>query len=355
MERTKKAGTSIWLKGLLLLAAVLMLLGFAGAPQVSTVQAASVRVRSAKWHSGPVTVKLVNYRGRQYVTTMDNRAVAWGVYYIGDRYYYPNAKGIVVYALKNKKGLAVRNGYYVYFSRNRQVKNAWKTVSGKKYYFSGNGYSVKGLAKAAGKYYWFDQNTTALVTSSKSYWKMVGKTKHYFDKNGRALTGWIGGVLYDATGKIVKSQTTGTGQQDNFDVMVRARAIVSSITKSSDSKSTKLRKCWNYVVWHVRYERSYVNTTTYGWQRNVARNTLNTNKGNCYGYACAFAALAKAVGYSPYVVYGYCPARGGGVTRHCCAYIGGGFYDPEAQAAGWARGIYGTRYSAMTSYRMIAF
>ena len=82
------------------------------------------------------------------------------------------------------------------------------------------------------------------------------------------------------------------------------------------------------------------------WWRMTAWRTLATGKGNCYGYACAFAALAREIGYDPYVVCGRVPGTrdgaGDGFTRHSWVIINGLHYDPEGQAKGWHTGVYGS-------------
>ena len=123
--------------------------------------------------------------------------------------------------------------------------------------------------------------------------------------------------------------------------------IVSSITNSKMTKSQKLYACWRYVVGgNIRYWSHYPNLGQKNWQRSMALYTLQNRGGNCYGFACAFAALAKEIGYEPYIIYGYVPGsrdgRSDGMTRQCWVQISGLSYDPEATYAGWASGIYGT-------------
>ena len=80
------------------------------------------------------------------------------------------------------------------------------------------------------------------------------------------------------------------------------------------------------------------------WQRETAYDMLSTHSGNCYSFACAFAALAEEAGYKPYIICGR--VRGSrdraadGYTRHAWVRIDGKHYDPEAQFAGWLRGVY---------------
>lgn len=82
--------------------------------------------------------------------------------------------------VSNSKGLRYRNSDGTY------VKNAWKTVKGKKYRFSANGYAYAGLKKVGKKYYYFNTSNYRMV---KSTWKTVSKKKYYFGKSGAAYTG----------------------------------------------------------------------------------------------------------------------------------------------------------------------
>ena len=58
-----------------------------------------------------------------------------------------------------------------------------------------------------------------------------------------------------------------------------------------------------------------------------------------------FAALAREIGYDPYVICGRVPGSrdgaGDGYTRHSWVIINGLHYDPEGQAKGWHTGVYG--------------
>ena len=78
---------------------------------------------------------------------------------------------------------------------------------------------------------------------------------------------------------------------------------------------------------------------------------LVSGGGDCYGFACTFAAMAREIGYNPYVVLGRVSGtRDGaadGLTSHGWVIIDGCYYDPEAQFDGWARGVYGLGYYPM--------
>ena len=44
------------------------------------------------------------------------------------------------------------------------------------------------------------------------------------------------------------------------------------------------------------YALKYPNLSKKGWQRATALNMLSTKSGNCYSFACGFAALTKEIG-----------------------------------------------------------
>lgn len=128
------------------------------------------------------------------------------------------------------------------------------------------------------------------------------------------------------------------------------------------TKGQKLAACWSYMTdKRFRYAAKYPDLNASWWQRKTAYDMLSTNSGNCYSFACAFAALAEEAGYQPYVVCGR--VRGSrdrmadGYTRHAWVRINEKYYDPESQFAGWRRGIYGiTRYPvAHTIQQILAF
>ncbi len=261
---------------------------------------------------------------------------------------------------QKKRGLVEIKGSYYYYQKNgKKLKSKWKKIDGRSYYFGKNGKAKTYSVKIKGKLYVFNRKGQ-LQTGKKSRIVTIGIRKYYVDKKGCAITGWcvVGGKLYYAdpkTGLIYQNRTYGgiklskTGEAENTTtarLKIKTMSILSSITNSKMSKSQKLRACWNYVVsGRFSYGSRYPNLNQSGWQRETALHMFNNHWGNCYSFACAFAALAKEVGYSPYIVCGRVSgSRDGaadGLTRHAWVQINGAYYDPEAQYAGWARGIYG--------------
>lgn len=252
---------------------------------------------------------------------------------------------------------------YCYSAKGVMIKNKLKVIDGDTYYFGPDGYALKGGVILENKGVFVFGKDFKKIRNKANQMVTVGKYSYYLLNNGgRAATGYFlyKDNLYFAStkGKIYKERyrenkkyyfTASGAAKKSTDVLLKIRCmqITSSIIRSDMTQSQKLRACWNYVVCgNIRYWPTYPNLGEKGWQRSMALSTLTNGGGNCYGFACAFAALAKEIGYEPYVVYGYVPGtrdgRSDGMTRHCWIRISGYTYDPEGQYAGWARGIYGT-------------
>lgn len=260
-----------------------------------------------------------------------------------------------------KTGLVKVGSRYCYFDKNgNKRKNCWKSANGSKYYFNAKGYAATGGTKI-GNYVYVFRPDGRLVRPSKKSLHNVGKYTFYVDRKGRATTGWftIGSKLYraDAKGRITKNRTIegivltkkGYAKTNTASRLKKlTMSIVSRITTKNMSKSEKLRACWNYATNRGRFNYVIISPRFYnkGWQRELAYTLLNYGKGDCYGFACGFAALAREVGYNPVVVLGRVSgSRDGaadGLTRHGWVEINGLTYDPEGQFAGWYTGVYGS-------------
>lgn len=264
---------------------------------------------------------------------------------------------------KKKEGLYKEDGKYYYYQKGKKIKSKWKDikVSGKtrRYYFQADGSACTSVAKIKGTYYCFSK-LGRLYRPSKNKLITIGKYQYCPDKNGKCQTGWllVGNKLYyaSAKGRIQTSKTvdgiklTKSGAASTSSVSaklkIKALQVAAKITKSSMTKEQKLRACWNYMVSRqFSYANMSPNLKEKDWQKKFAYRMLETRKGSCSSFACAFAALASAVGYDPVVIYGRVPGSrdqaADGYTRHCWVKINGKYYDPEGQFAGWMRGVYG--------------
>lgn len=261
-----------------------------------------------------------------------------------------------------KKGLKKRsNGKYYYYVNGKRLRNSWKVIKGKRYYFTKGGSAATGSWKIKGVRYIFNAKGQ-LAKTGKTTLVKVGEKSYLANAKGRPLTGWQiyknklyyanskGMVLKNVTKDGIKLTKTGAAKSGvNTNLKMKVMAVIKSITNDSMSQSQKLRACWEYVVdGNFYYASVYPNLEKRGWQKRLALTMLNTKGGNCYGFACAFAALAEEIGYEPYVICGkVLGTRDGsadGYTRHSWVMINDLHYDPEAQYAGWAKGIYGSEY-----------
>ena len=266
-----------------------------------------------------------------------------------------------------KRGLVQYNGvrYHYYLKDGTTLRSSWKTVNGKKYWFNSYGNSAwPGAFKVNGVHYLFLKDCS-LYRPTKARMKTVNGKKYYVATDGTIIKGWIlyNGKLYYAPDKDPALQTSGSFQGIRFNkdgsakdstyanAKKRAMTIVSSITKPSMTNAQKLAACWSYVVRNTHYAYTYPNLNQKGWQQSLAYRVLTSHGGNCYGFACAFAALAAEVGYDPYLVCGRIPGSrdqaSDGLTRHCWVRINGRYYDPEGAYAGFAY-VYGSGGYPMT-------
>ncbi len=208
-------------------------------------------------------------------------------------------------------------------------------INGKVYLFGSDGKLSRSkvsnrIIKFRGKIYLIGSDGIA-----KSGWRIYNNKLYYFSKKTyAALTNRnFGGIVLG---------TDGTAKNTlNANLKKECLKILSSCTKESDSKATKLRKAFDYMASrrNFSYALKYPDMKTKSWGKTHAYNMLTTRSGNCYSFACAFAALASEIGYTSYVVpgriHGNRDHAADGYTRHCVAKVGSLYYDPELK---WATG-----------------
>ncbi len=96
------------------------------------------------------------------------------------------------------------------------VKNAWKKISGKWYFFDSSGNALTGWQKISRKWYYFNKSG-AMQTG----WQKISGTWYFFDSSGVMQTGWqkIGGSWYffDSSGGMQTGWTKISGKWYYFD------------------------------------------------------------------------------------------------------------------------------------------
>lgn len=235
----------------------------------------------------------------------------------------------------------------------------WKKSKGKRYYRYADGTRATGSKKIKSTYYIFDEKGW-LIRPKKISLVTVDEKVYGVAPNGTAARGWhvIGKKLYyvNQNGTLKRNQkfqdiklkddgSAAAGQYTTWQKKVSA--IVDRITDCDMTKSEKLRACWNYITSRSRfsYRITDPNMKKHGWWKKSAYDILCRESGDCYSFACAFAAMANDIGYNSYVVYGRVSGSrdhaADGLTRHAWVEIGGRYYDPEGHFARWYKNCYG--------------
>ena len=114
-------------------------------------------------------------------------------------------------------------------------------------------------------------------------------------------------------------------------------ASVVGLSSSGDmTQLQQLEAAFNYVAANTFYVRS-TEVPEGEWAKEYASRTLSTGSGNCYGYAAAFAYVAKGLGYSARVCTGTVASALGGRTDHAWTEVRIGkvwyIFDTEMQRA----------------------
>lgn len=206
------------------------------------------------------------------------------------------------------------------------AKNCWINYLGLTYHLNSDGYIQVGLNEIDGKTYYLNANGT-LTTG----WLELGKNLYFFYEDGTmAVNTVIGPYQFGKDGRLL------SGLSVNSEMKVLVNGIIASVTTADMSQTQKLQACYQYVLDHCSYKRTY-ETPSGDWTGTFAKEILTTGKGNCYRYAAAFAYLAKGLGFETRVATGQIKAARGGVTPHGWTEvnIGGTWYlfDTEMQDA----------------------
>lgn len=256
-------------------------------------------------------------------------------------------------------GFKIENGHGVFYEKGALVKNKWKNCNGSRYYFGADGSACTGGHKVGTKVYVFDEQGRLLKNRKGKMVTVFGKKYYMATKAGNPKTGYFvyrKNLYYaDSLGRCYQNRATEKGKiyftsngkaKKNTDVLLKieTQQVLSKITNSKMSREKKLRACWEYVVDRGRfsYGGTDPNLKKKGWYRETALSMLKTKRGNCFSFACAFAALAKEVGYKNIKIkVGY---------DHCWITINGKYYDPQTQWSGWVPGVYGLSKHPLDPY-----
>ena len=248
------------------------------------------------------------------------------------------------------KGFQINGNKISFYKKGTMLKDRWLNYNGTKYYFGHDGYAYKGSHKINNKVYVFDTEGRLIQNKQNKMVTVYDKKYYIISRYGHPATGYFiyrNNLYYaDSKGRCYQNRSRENGQlyftstgaaKRNTNALLKMQAMrtVSSLTNSKMTRAQKLRACWNYIVsWrNFSYGGNDPDLKQKGWYRTTALKMLQSKRGNCYSFACAFAAMAKEIGYKNIkIIVGY---------DHCWITINGKHYDPQTHWSGWIRNVYG--------------
>ncbi len=125
----------------------------------------------------------------------------------------------------------------------------------------------------------------------------IGRQLYYVGEDGYFVKNAYRSTLYfDACGRY----TSGDAELDGY-----VLAAIREATDESMTREEMLRAVYLYVRDSFTYlRRHYYKNGDVGWAASEALTMYSTGRGNCYNYASAFWAAARALGYDAKIVSG---------------------------------------------------
>ena len=193
-------------------------------------------------------------------------------------------------------------------------------------YGAGSAVPAKGVVKS-GNYLEFYNGTSANPTK---------KVRIQVKRNGFVVAGNMLYYFKDGSNRAVKNKKVqgikfgeSRAASDNYTTKLKIAAMKTAkklkLYDSSVSKGERLKKAFSYCCNKstIKYSTIYPSMDRIGMHR-VGYIMLTRHRGCCYGFASAFGALAKEIGFNPSIV---CFKRPG--YRHGMCKIGDYYYDPS--------------------------
>lgn len=280
--------------------------------------------RKKYYRQGRYVTGLVSISKKQYFFDKKGYLLkdGWGT--VGKKKYRTNKSGIII-----KDKLITVNERVYYMQKNGVMKKGWKKFKAGKSYFGANGARATGVKKIGKSRYYFNKKGIMQTGTKK-----VRSITYYMDEKGILQGTKNGSKYYRPNGKKMDKL-----QSQDFETLQTAKSIIAKITTPKMTKGQKFKKCFDWVISkpYVTY-RGFSNFS--GWPAIYANDHFLRKGGNCISDACAFAYLAKTLGYDKVFVC----ADSHGSGAHGWAEINGLVYDPLfAEAKSYSRN-YGAPY-----------
>ena len=160
----------------------------------------------------------------------------------------------------------------------------------------------------------------------------------YYYKNGRRIKNKsvkVKGKWYyfSAKGRGFRSVKDKTGNK------AVAKVIDHVKFKKGMKRSTKLKKCYKYIIKMSYFPELIPDTSTAKWYFPVANRMADKKGGKCYGFASLTAACAKAMGYKGVILHKGLAKRTqrAPMTEHCWVTINSKVLDASYDNSYWYR------------------
>lgn len=185
---------------------------------------------------------------------------------------------------------------------------------------SDRGYTIVKPCTKNSKIYYFNQEGTGSEYTGTKFVPITynGSKKTYYAKKGTLIKNQIVGSKKEGYYYV---DTTGVKITDK--TVRYAVKFVRAHTKASDSKQTKLKKCYDYLWKNYKYSRIYATPNSRALNpkaqdmSKIAKEMFSSKQGNCHRYAACFAYIARVLGYDSKVAVGSISSnRGSGMTPH---------------------------------------
>ena len=190
------------------------------------------------------------------------------------------------------------------------AKDEWIEILGLIYHLDQNGYIQTGMTQVGDRIYY-------LLPEGRLFtgWLTLGEDLYYFREDGTmAADTAVGAWLVGKDGKLVLQEGQPLPTESSPLQTLVAETLAGIVTPEM-TQEQKLRACYDYMIEHCSYKRSYEKPAG-DWTGTYATDILTTGKGNCYRFASGFAYLAKGLGYESRVATGQIKSKKGGVTPH---------------------------------------
>lgn len=221
--------------------------------------------------------------------------------------------------------------------KNRKPKVTLYTKKGKTY-CRVNGRKAKNKIVSGKKYTYLTDKKGALIkgwTKYKKAYYYLGRNKGHMYRNKK-----IDGIRLgkDGKAKITKAAKA------KIQTMIKAREVVDKITKPSDTKNKKLRKCFLWIAKkpYVRYRLLKPIYKKKGWEVSFANDIFDKGSGCCVSESSALAFMLHEAGYKTvYVCHD---------SEHAWVEVNGLVYDALfARAKSWTK-YYACTYKSFGLY-----